>query len=149
MEKGRSLFVIFLVLLLVLQCKEGNDKRKQLSPFDDAKFHFVLYTDPSSDCLDCNFTAIDFLGKHRQQDQTIEICLKESNHNDNFKRLLREKFNESKFHFLEFNMDIPHPSIILIKGNSVYMHLYVANDHFLMRDYVSVCAQFFSNITRQ
>ena len=149
MEKGRSLFLIYLILLLTFHCKGKTEKNKEVFPIHDEKFHFVLYADPSTDCLDCIFTAIGLLGKHQEQNDPIELCLTPTSHNDNFKRLLVEEFKERKFLFVEYKINLPHPSILLIKGNSVYMHMYVPNDRFLLRDYVSICAQFFSNINTQ
>ncbi len=141
MEASKSLFPLILVCLLALNC---NHDQKPL--FKDNTFHLVLYSDPSTDCLDCNLTALKILKGSLPPGRNIEIILKPSETNERFKALLKENSQESRLEFYESELKVQHPSILLIKGRLIFMSLYITTqDPFLFDEYMRICRDLFLN----
>lgn len=148
MEKSNGFYLIILIFLMVCCSSEQSKDIQPNWPLDDGQSHFVLYTNPASDCLDCNLKALKFLGNHIETGKEIRVYLKKSKHNANFRVLLEDHLQNRSLLFREIDLKVPHPSILLIKGRSIYMHLYISNDAFLLEEHISLCARFFSDIEK-
>jgi hypothetical protein len=143
MAARTGLSLIIFLLLFTLNCQE-----KEESYLQDGIFHFVLYTDPSSDCFSCTTTALNMLKDYIRPGKKLEIYLVKSNDNERFKLHIEEIFKERGLSFYEINLKVPHPSILLIKGRSIHMFFYLPNDPFLLEETISLCRDFFLSQNR-
>lgn len=144
MAKSKCVLILILILFFSISCSE--DKRIDLV---DDNFHFVLYTDPASDCISCNLIALKMLNDFIDKNQSIKVYLKKSKHNENFKIMLKEDFKGRNFLFNEYEFRVPHPSILLIKKNSIYMYFYISADHFKLKEYLESCSKFFLEFNKK
>ena len=133
-----GVYLLIFLMFFTLNCKDREESYLQ-----DGTFHFVLHTDPSSDCPDCIMTALKIMTRYIPQDQNLYIYLKKSKDNERFKSFLKDSFKERELSFYVFDLKVPHPSILLIRGKSIYMYLYIPNDPFLLGEYLSLCRNFF------
>ncbi len=151
MVKSRPFYLIIAVVVFVsLSCskKQENTQGEVRYPgFEE--LHFVLYTDASTDCQSCIMKAIKLLESHVEKERQLVVYLKKSAVNKNFKKTLMESFKDRHFFFYERSLTIPHPSILLIKGKSLYMRLYIHPDEFLVNEYLEKCTHFFASIDSQ
>lgn len=131
-------YLLTFFLIFTLNCKDRDE-----SYLKDGIFHFVLHTDPSSDCPDCVMNAMKILSKYISRDQKIYIYLQKSKDNERFKLFLKDSFKERELSFYVVDLKVPHPSILLVKGKSIYMHLYIPNDPFLLNEVLQLCRDFF------
>ncbi len=148
MEKSKGFYLTILILLMVCCSSDQPEVLQPNWPLDDGQSYFVLYTNPDSDCFDCNLKALKFLDSHIEGGKEIRVYLKKSKHNQRFQVLLEEHLQRRSLLFHEIDLKVPHPSILLIKGRSIYMHLYISNDAFLFEEHISLCARFFSDIEK-
>jgi len=140
MAARTSVYILIFVMLFTFSCKKKGE-----SYLHDGNFHFVLHTNPSSDCPDCIINALKLLDKYITKNQNLDIYLKKSEDNERFKSFLNESFKERKLSFFEVDLKVPHPSILLVKNKSIYMYLYIPNDSFLFEESLSLCRDFFLN----
>lgn len=138
MAARTSVYLLTFVMLFTFNCKDREE-----SYLNDGIFHFVLHTDPSSDCPDCIMNAMKILSKYISKNQKIYIYLKKSKDNERFKFFLKDSFKERELSFYVVDLKVPHPSILLVKGKSIYMHLYIPNDPFLLNEVLLLCRDFF------
>jgi hypothetical protein len=138
MAARTGLSLLIFLLLLTFNCKE-----KEEPYLKDNVSHFVLYTDSSSGCFSCATTALNMLKDYVHPGKNLEIYLTKSKDNERFKLHLRDSFKERRLSFYEINLKVPHPSILLIKGRSVYMFFYIPNDPFLLEETMSLGRDFF------
>lgn len=138
MAARTSAFVLTFVILFTINCKDREEQYLK-----DGNLNFVLYVDPSSDCPDCVMNAMKILSKYISRDQKIYIYLQKSKDNERFKLFLKDSFKERELSFYVVDLKVPHPSILLVKGKSIYMHLYIPNDPFLLNEVLQLCRDFF------
>lgn len=140
MEKIPGLSLIILLLVLLPGCRQESDPG--LGQRED-RFTFVVYTDPGSDCLECGMFALGLLDEFLGPDEKIEIVIKKTEHNENFKRMLRVDLKHRGLVFIEKEMKVPHPSVLLLRGSVVYMYLYIPKDAFKRKEFLDICRAFF------
>jgi len=140
MEKRTGRYLLALLIILALNCHRQN------APGFGDNLAFYLYTDPVTDCFTCNLTALKILDGYLEKNDKFKVIIRNSVHEKNLKITLRENFGHRDFKFFESDLEIQHPSILLMKGKTVCMCLYIPNDRFLLQDTLDKCFQIFSNI---
>lgn len=133
-----GIYLLTFLMFFTFNCKDREE-----SYLTDGSLHFVLHTDPSIDCTDCIMTALKTIARYIPRDQCLPIYLKKSKDNERFKSFLKNNFKERELSFYVVDLKVPHPSILLVKGKSIYMYLYIPNDAFLLNDVLLLCRDFF------
>lgn len=130
-----------------------SKKEAKLDLFNDEDFHAVLYTNPSSDCVDCIFKALKSLDANASEGEPIYVLLKPSKDNERFVNYVKSEFRTLRtIKFIEHTLDVPvsstppTPSIVMMRKKKIYMWLYIQNDPFLFEKCIEKCLQLFSNI---
>jgi hypothetical protein len=140
MAKSRNVYLMIIILAVIVSCSS-----KQSTFFDDDNFHFALYVDPTSDCVDCTLKALRALSNSISKDDPIHIFIKRNDDAESFFTFLRSEFPSKEIKRFDHDLKVPHPSIVMIKKRSIYMYLFILNDPFLFDQFINQCLQLFSN----
>ncbi|NIM12036.1 MAG: hypothetical protein GTO45_07950 [Candidatus Aminicenantes bacterium] len=145
MERGRIIVtvIIFILFVWVFQSCRSNQEKKE-SFFLDDNFHFVLYTDPSTDCLSCILTGLRALETIRDENGGIVVFALETGNTESFHSHLKMKFDSINVHTIQSQLDIPHPSILLIKKKSIYMYFHLSLDPFVLKESIDKVRDLFT-----
>ncbi len=146
MEERASVAVIIIFLcLFAFQC--APEKKRDL--YEDGNYHLVLYTSPSSDCLDCINKAIKALDQVNPPDESIEIVVKKSEDLQDYKEYLANNYSNRSFSFSIRKLSLPHPSVALIKNNRIHMYFFVTNEEFALQESLGLSVKFLSALKNQ
>ena len=130
MEKSRSLILVILISIIFSLChsckKEDKGKPAEWPTVENDRFYFVYYTNPSTDCLDCANTALDALKAQAGEKKDIIVFALHSNANEKFSEYLKARYAKLKIFTIKEPLNIPHPSILLIKNRNVYMFFHIS-----------------------
>lgn len=124
MEKSRSFILIILIILFSFcqSCKKENKEKSVDWPMvEKDRFYFVYYTKPSTDCLDCANIALDALKSHAGEEKDVIVFALQTDTNEKFSEYLKKKHTNLKIFTIKDPLKIPHPSVLLIKNQGVYM----------------------------
>ncbi|HLP60085.1 MAG TPA: hypothetical protein VK186_14695 [Candidatus Deferrimicrobium sp.] len=128
MENSRgTLLIILSISLVYLSCSKKEEKADF---FNDEDLHFVLYTNPSSDCIDCIHKALKALNTNSDKGESIYVFIKPSQDKERFINYLKSEFPLKAIKFIDHTLNAPSPAIILMRKENVYMWLYIQNDPF-------------------
>lgn len=131
MEKSRNFIVVLIVLAFVFchsSKKEKTDKKAEIPDIDNDRFHLVYYTKPSTDCLECVHIALDTLKAHYGEKDKVLIFALRTFLDEDYHSYIDKNFSNVKIFILKESLNIPHPSILLIKNKKVYMYFYISPD---------------------
>jgi hypothetical protein len=137
MAARTSYYLLVFLVFFTVNCKERKE-----SFIQDGMSHYILYTDPSSDCFSCNTTGLKILNSYISQGN-LQIYLKPSKDNERFKIFLSDSFKERGLTFYEINLEAPHPSILLVRGKLILMYFCIPKDPLLLEEMLSLCRDFF------
>ncbi len=131
MEKSRNFIVVLIVLVFVFchsSKKEKTGKKVEIPDIDNDRFHFVYYTKPSTDCLECVHIALNTLEAHYGEKNEVLIFALRTFLDEDYYSYIDKNFSNVKIFTLKESLNIPHPSILLIKSKRVYMYFYISPD---------------------
>lgn len=142
MGKSRCIVLIIIMSMMCVSClkKEANTDF-----FTNENFHFALYTNPSSDCIECILKALRALNTDTDQADPIYVFIKHSDDKDRFINYLKSEFRPRTIKFFDRELNAPSPAIVLIRKKNIYMWLYIQNDPFLFDLSIKKCLQLLTN----
>lgn len=148
MEKSRSFILIILVILISFfaSCKKEHMKKPVEWPMvEKDRFYFAYYTKPSTDCLSCANIALDALRSHAGEEKGIIVFALQTNTDEKFSEYLKNKYTNLTIFSIKKPLNIPHPSILLVKNRKMYMFFHISTHPPDLVKSIDCCLDLFAN----
>lgn len=121
---------LFASLVIVSLIQFGCSSLSGTHVFKDDHFRFVLVVHYETDCISCVEKGVHLLLECPEEgDEPINIFLLNSSQSKPFEEYIKESVDTRPVRFYPIrNTRLPHPALLLYKGNSPVWHLYLSND---------------------
>jgi hypothetical protein len=140
--------IIFLILSTALLFN-GCDRRKksQTNFFKDNLLHYAIYVNPDSDCQGCIYPALDRVNEINRGKSLhdLNIIALKTESTGNFISNLKEKYGSINVFMIDKPLSIPHPALLIVKKNRIYMFIHLVNNPFDLKKLLEMAGDIKTN----
>lgn len=151
-QNGKRLRLRCSVIILILSSAlifNGCDKRKktQANFFKDDLFHYALYVNPDSDCPGCLYPALDRINEINREKflNDLNIFALKTKSSGNFITSLKDKYSSINVFMIDEPLAVPHPALLVMKKNRIYMFIHLVNNPFDMKKLLEMAGDIKTN----